>query len=346
MENNIIALIVIFLTLAIVGVCVKFKRERYWSNYRKQYVLLSTCIFLCFIAVFFASVHDNSISQIVHLIAMPLLTGLIASIIYGVINLESDPDFAVKVSQEVIGLWNGTIPYKVYPRLIKEIEGNTEFKDNLVESMCKSNSYCYSGVDMTIASCCINTSLESISYGAIGKTIFSDMLFIIPDLNEKKRENYNDVIDNEIKIRKAVSKEKLIRSLKTINEACSKAEYKINAHFYILPQRPTLHIHKTDEMAFLGVVDKLDNCDCPTTYCYKRSIKDTDTSMYETIRNVFRQTTTRLKSHIVPGKHFEVTWSKDNNYGKKDGEIAYQDHSTGDSIIISTVEEFVDAMKF
>lgn len=345
MANNIIALIVIFLTLAIVGVSIKFKRERYWSIYQKQYVLLSTCIFLCFIVVFFTSVHDNSISQIVHLIVIPLVTGLIASIVYGVINLESDRDFAEKVSKEVVALLYATSPYRVYPPLMKEIPGKTEFKDNLVESMRKSGSYYYSGVDMTIASICVQTSLESIGYGENGMAIFKEMLFIIPNLNEKEKENNNPITDQAIRQRKAASRKKLIESLRIINVACSKANYPIDAHFYILPQRPTLHIHKTDDMAFLGVVDKVDGCECPTTYCYKKCDIDSDkSSMYSTICNVFIQTKTRLEDHIVPGKHFEVIWSRQNNYGKKEDEIVYKDYSVGNSPIVCNIEKFVDAM--
>lgn len=328
--------IVLIIALIAGGVYLANKKPDRWMVYQKQYKLISLLIIITSSLYLFSVIDNNGV-------VTSILTGLIASILYGVANLETDYKFAEKISQQVAGTLDGTRPFKVYPPVKDEKNAGPEFRIDLIDAMYNSNSYCYSGVDMTVASHCIQEALKKAEYGE-KKVIIKDMLFIIPDLNAKDIENNNPIIDKKIKKRKEDSRKKLVKSIETISMSCSQAHYKITAHFYVFPQRPTLHIHKTEEISFLGVVDKVESYDCPTTYCYKKCDTQNDKkSMYITISEIIQQAKNRVEDNFIPGKHFEITWYKEDM--EKNDIITYKDHSNGSHVNFDA-ENFVKAMSF
>lgn len=245
----------------------------------------------------------------------------------------------VEIFKSMVQSWKtlnllSSVPCNIYPPSESEPEGDPEFKTDLVKSMRKSNNYCYMGVDMTIASHCIIKLYENKPYPVI-----NNMLFIISDLNCKIGET------SDIKERKNRDRDKLISSIKTTNKICSYTGYKINAVFYILPNRPPLHIHKTDGLCFWGVVDKTGQWECPTTYCYKQN--DDKLSMFTTINDLITQTKQRVDDGAYPSRKFIITsWNgSDATPNNVDfNSITYQCNNSKKKHKV-TIEEFVKNMK-
>jgi hypothetical protein len=256
-----------------------------------------------------------------------------------------------KISDNVINYYHPCVPCNIYPPSKEEPKENdySEFKTDLVKSMRESNCYSYSGVDMTIASHCIKYLFTKQPFPVIEK-----MVFIISDLNCKNnnRKRFNSKTGlykemyNSINKRKKEDKEKLINSIRTINTICSYTGYKINAVFYILPNRPPLHIHKTDGLCFWGVVDKTGQWECPTTYCYKQN--DDKLSMFKTIEDLIAQTIKRVDEKLFPGHKFTIT-----SWDGVDKIIDFSDstnvkntitYQCGNTIKEVSIEDFVNDM--
>lgn len=212
--------------------------------------------------------------------------------------MESDPKFAQTISQEVAGIIDGTIPTKVYPAS-KKIKGDGEMSDTLVDCMCNSKSFSYSGVRMAVASKCIENYLEKQKCDQKISCI-TEMNFIIPDPQSSS-------INKNKKLQKGMKK-----SLNTIIESCANANFTITVHFFILPYSPPLHIHLTDNFCFWGLVDKVNDCPCPTTYCYRKSeksdINKPDVSMYTTIKGLVEQTVKRVTDGI--GEEIKIVFGE------------------------------------
>ncbi|MCH5311603.1 MAG: hypothetical protein J1E57_06570 [Prevotella sp.] len=320
--GHIVIFVTIFFILAFIGIVLAHKQRHYWSVYKKQYVLLSILILCGFISIILISPNDN---DIVHTIIMPVLTGLITSIIFGVLNIESDPKFAETVSQNVVGFVNDTVPCIVYPSCQKE-NGDGELENKLTKSLNTSKKFIYSGLTMGIASKCIEKYIQYCNVN-IPENRLNEMFFIIPAPNNLY---YKD--KKKMKIMKS--------SIKRILNSCSKATHEVIIKFYILPYRPPLHIHMTDEFCFWGLVDKRkDGFPCPTTYCYKKS--ENKESMYKTIDGLIEQTKWQVEEQKM-GKIFTVVCGGYQKGEKKSVCITYKCNGIKQSA--NTIDDFFNAI--
>lgn len=296
----------------------KFKIEpRVWAGI--FFGLLTVVVFIVHIT--FNTIKSDV--QLINLIIIPILVGIITSLFAPLVqSFFSVSNIDIK--------FLSSVPCEIYPPSEKEPEGDSKFKTALVNSMRESNTYCYMGVDMTVASQCLDKVFKDKNNHEI-----ANMLFIVSDPNSKDGE-----LDN-IKTRKYIDKGKLIESIKKINHVCSTAKYRIKAVFYILPNRPPLHIHKTDDLCFWGVVDKTGKFQCPTTYCYRKD--DGDLSMFKTIGDLIEQTTQRVKDSALPSKEFEIiSWNGKGKNNKQSNKITFKHNGKSKTI---SIDDFVDGMK-
>lgn len=272
--NIVIQSIILIILLAGCGYFLSIK-EPHWPVCKKQYRLLAVliiCVCVCLLVLmFFKPEFDNTI-------LVSVLTGLIASVIYGVINIGNNHMFVETVSQKVAGLLDGSMPYKVYPESKKS---ERPFKEDLIESLKLTEKFYYFGIRMTVIVDCLEKVFSQ------DNVKLNTLFFYIP------------IPENELL--SAVDLERLkesLNKLKIIFIDCEnkyKHDHVVELNISLLNFYPPFHIHQTDNSSWFAAVKLYkETTPYPPTYLYKIDESATrnngSSSMFDTIKRMVEVT--------------------------------------------------------
>lgn len=193
------------------------------------------------------------------------------------------------IATQTAGKLYPVVPSYIYPK--QDTPGN-KLREDLIESLKKSNNFYYSGISMGVAKKCIDVICDESLW--LRNNI--NMTFIIPhpDLYGQENGERENIRSNAQKIVKRCME-------------CSRKEFNIN--FIFLHFEPSFHVHLTDDECWFAFVDRgqgdivdgqrTNKCDYPTTYLYKNYNKNKDTEMYDTINTIIKDL----------GNHFYVKYT-------------------------------------